>query len=794
MSEAPEADRRDPVARFLKDYRPPAGVPDELIGADGSVRPVWAGFIKRLASMTPERLASRMAHGDQYLRDAGVYYRRYGPQDTGQRDWPLSHCPLLVAEEDWSEIAAGLTERADLLERICADLYGANRLVEQGHLPASLIAQSPEWLRPLVGVTPRSGHFLHFVAFDIGRGPDGKWWVLSDRTQAPSGAGFALENRIATQRVYSDVFAAANVTRLAGFFRAFRDTMTGMLEEGEDRVGILTPGPLNETYFEHAYIARYLGFALLQGEDLTMHDGRAMVRTIEGLRPISVLWRRLDAAWADPLELNEGSQLGTPGLLRAIRDGRLTMVNALGAGILETRALMAFLPRLSQLLDGQPLRIPNIATWWCGQPSERAHVRSNAEMMMISPAQATGLAHETAAMASAEAEDIAAWIEREGPSLVGQERIHLSTAPAFVDGTLVPRPMSLRVYLARTASGWRAMPGGYARIGMTAEANDLAMQEGGRVADVWIIGRTTEPAETMQPAYSGAISRAPLAPLPSRAADNLFWLGRYVERAEHLVRVLRALHARLAETEAPDAPLLRRTAKYLDSFGCDMDQPVPEALVEAISAAFGSAGHVGDRFSVDGALALGDLTRTAEEFALRVEAGDDAARAMSVLLRKLSGFGGLVHDNMYRFSGWRFISLGRAMERASTMCACLAVFADAAAPEGALDLAVEVGDSLVTHHRRYAVATSRATVVDLLALDALNPRAVLCQFDHIEAHLAKLPGTGRHRPMSPLTRAVLRARTDLALQTPETLDSAALRRLEDEIREMSDQLTLAYLT
>ncbi|MDV7141527.1 circularly permuted type 2 ATP-grasp protein [Tropicimonas sp. TH_r6] len=782
----------DPLTRLLAGYLPQDGVPDELLGPDGLVRPVWVNFVRRLASMPEGRLAERISHGDRYLRDAGVYYRRYGQDDNAQRDWPLSHVPLLISEDEWSEISAGLAERADLLEKLAADLYGENRLVAEGHLPASLIAESPEWHRPLVGLRPRDGHFLDFIAFDIGRGPNGNWWVLCDRTQSPSGAGFALENRIATTRVYSDIFVSANVTRLSNFFRDFRDRLMGLRPGHRGRVGILTPGPLNATYYEHAYIARYLGFTLLEGDDLTVQDGQLMIRTIDGLQPISVLWRRLDSDWADPLELNEGSHLGTPGLLGAIRSGNVSMLNALGAGVLETRALMAFLPRLSELLDGRPLRMPNVATWWCGQESERAHVRANADAMVFSSAWATGLAHETGGV-TPPSTGLDSWIERRGAALVAQEQVQLSTAPALVDGALVPRPMTLRVFLARTEEGWVAMPGGFARIGRSEDSSAIAMQQGGQVADVWVIGQKTERAASLLRSDE-SFERSPPAALPSRAADNLFWLGRYVERSEHMVRVLRARHARLAESDMPDAPLPLFAARYLENLGCTSVEAVPSELVDSVSAALGSAGHVADRFSVDGMLALSDLTRTVREFSERVTPGDDAARAMGVLIRKLNGFAGLVHDNMYRFEGWRFLSIGRALERASTMSTCLAAFADPAAPAGALDMAVEISDSVMTHHRRYTVATNRATVVDLLALDELNPRSILCQLGDIDAHLAHLPGSGQHRQMTPLTRAVLRARTDLALQVPETVGTRALERLGDDIAEISDQLTLAYLS
>jgi uncharacterized circularly permuted ATP-grasp superfamily protein len=395
-----------------------------------------------------------------------------------------------------------------------------------------------EWLRPLVGVRPRSGRFLHFIAFEIARGPDGQWWVLGDRVQAPSGAGFALENRVATTRVFADHYAQANIHRLAGFFRAFRDTMNDLRGDTESRVGILTPGRLNDTYFEHAYIARYLGFMLLEGEDLTVEDGQVMVRTIAGLEPVSVLWRRIDAAFADPLELNEQSRLGVPGLVEAIRRGQMAMVNALGSGILETRALLAFMPRIAQALLDEPLKLPNIATWWCGQEAERAHVRAHADRMMIGEALSTRMLFDSedtthlGATLEENAIGVGDMLDQRDEMLVGQEAVTLSTAPVLVDGMLAPRPMSLRVFLARTPRGWRVMPGGYARIGRTQDATAIAMQRGGSVADVWVVSDKAVRNETLLPSPAAPSRRIRQSALPSRAADNLYWMGRYVERAD----------------------------------------------------------------------------------------------------------------------------------------------------------------------------------------------------------------------------------------------------------------------
>lgn len=778
-------------------YVPLRGVPDELVDAAGNIRPHWQPLATHLGAMSAEDLARRMARADQYLLDSGVFYRQYGSGQSTERPWPLSHVPVLIDEDDWSVMSAALMQRADLLEALMADLYGENRLVAAGHLPPALVAGNPEWLRPMVDVQPRSGHYLHFVAFELGRGPDGGWWVLADRTQAPSGAGYALENRVATSRAFSELYAEQNVHRLAGFFRDFRDALLGLRQDGDSRVAILTPGPMNETYYEHAYIARYLGFTLLQGEDLAVEDGRLMMRTVSGLRSAEVLWRRLDASYADPIELDPQSRIGTPGLVSALRAGGVTMVNALGSGILETRALMAFLPKLAPELLGARLAMPNIATWWCGGAAERAAVMKAPSRMVLSPALATGLPFErqgeTTLAASLAPETLAAQLAAQGAQLVAQEAVTLSTTPALVGGVLQPRPMTLRVFLARSGNGWQVMPGGFARIGATPDPTALAMQRGGSAADVWIMSRNPVSSVSMMQAAAGPYRRAAPGALPSRAADNLFWLGRYIERTEGILRLLRARNVRFAETGMAALPLLEAMDPLLTALGTDPEAAFPQGLLDALGSAIGSAGQVRDRFSPDAWSALADLEKTARRMADRVTPGDDAARAFSALLRKLAGISGLVHENMYRFFGWRFLTIGRVHERASGMLAALAVLADPDAPEGALDLAIEVGDSVLTHRRRFTVATSRDTVIDLLALDPLNPRSVRHQIDAMCEQVDVLPGAAQNGILSPLARAVLRCQADIATETPETLSTETLWGLRAHLATISDLLTEAYL-
>lgn len=780
-------------------YRALPGAADEMLDAEGKIRPVWQSFVAAIDRMSEHDLHERFARADRYLRDAGVFYRAYGAAGSSERVWPFSHIPVLIDEKEWNVLAEGLVQRADLLEAVVADIYSDNRLVEQGFLPPALVASNPEFLRPLVGVKPAGGHYLHFCSFEIGRGPDGNWWVLADRTQAPSGAGFALENRVATTRAFSDVYGESHVHRLASFFGAFREALQAHKQNRDDRIAVLSPGPANETYFEHAYIARYLGIMLLEGEDLAVVNGRVMVRTVAGLKPISVLWRRLDAAYADPLELNQNSHIGTPAMVQALRNGSVTFVNALGSGILETRAFLAFMPTICRHLLGEDLKLPSIATWWCGQKSEREHVARNLDRMVIGPAYSRlpffddngrsvlgSRLHGNSKLSTAE------WLDTEGSNLVGQEVVTLSTTPALVDGKLMPRPMSLRVYAARTRDGWQIMPGGFARIGSGNDVTAIAMQSGGSAADVWIVSEKPVDRTSLLPAEENFTRNMP-GSLPSRAADNLYWLGRYIERAEGALRILRAWHGRFAESADPKQPLLAYVTRYMTALDIDMERGVPESLLRNIDSAVYSASNIRDRFSPDGWLALNDLAKTARRFHDAVTRGDDASHAMTVLLRKLAGFAGLVHENMYRFTGWRFLTVGRFLERGLHMTRLLGHMTADDAPDGALDMLLEIGDNVMTHRRRYNVSTAKLTVTDLLALDPLNPRSILFQLNEIRTEVEQLPNAFTNGQMSPFYRETMRLHSGLAVMTPETMTPEVYAALERDLEKLSDLLANTYL-
>jgi len=779
-------------------YRTLWGGVDEMLAADGRLRPVWRRFVAMLDGLTATELAARFARAHQYMRDAGVYYRAYDTKGGArEREWPLSPLPVLIDADEWRQIGAGLVQRADVLERVVADLHGPQQLVADGLLPPELVAANPEFLRPMVGIRPRGGHYLHFCAFELGRGPDGRWWVLGDRTQAPSGAGFALENRVATVRAFPDLPEGVHLHRLAGFFRRFRDALLELADGQMGAIGVLTPGPNNETYYEHAWIARYLGFLLLEGEDLTVRDGQMHVRTVSGLQPVSVLWRRLDAAFADPLELRADSWIGTPGAVGALRAGALSMVNALGSGVVETRAMQAFLPRICEALTGGPLQLPGIATWWCGQPAERDEVIAQADRMLIGPAFSTRLPYEdpqaTLLGAQLDPDDRRALLHKlhsEGAQWVAQEAVRLSTTPIHVDGRLEPRPFVLRAFVARTPDGWEVMPGGFARIGAQADTRAIAMQLGGQAADVWVVGDRPVVRDTLLP--GSQLNRREAAALPSRAAENLLWLGRYTERSEAIARVLRAYHVRLAEIGDQPLPLLDVLGEYLDRIGIDVAEPIPSGLLRSLDGAATSAGRIRDRFSPDGWMALHDLSTTANRFGERVAAGDDASRAVTVLLRKLAGFSGLLHENMYRTTGWRFLEIGRRIERALQIAELLALLFHDDAPAGLQQALLEIGDSVMTHRSRYGVNAGPLSVLDLLALDGANPRSVMFQVEVLRHEFAQLPVAGVPRTMPAFARQAMRLHTELSTRDAGTLDAACLAGLSRDIAGLYEQLSQAY--
>src|SRR5713226_7174867 len=572
-SKARPGNRR--VAQWTRGYAGLPGIPDEYIAQDGTPRPVWTRFFDAFAELTPADIERRFGSADRHLREAGVTHR--APGETADRLWPLSHLPLLIGEADWQQLTAGIVQRAQLLELVLSDLYGEGRLVAENAVPAAAIAGSTEYLRSVCGIKPPGGRYLNLYAADVGRGPDGRWWVLGDRTQAPSGAGYALENRLVLSRAFTTLYKSMNVERVAPFFEAFRDSLRASADRDEPRIGLLTPGSFSETYFEHATLARYLGFLLVEGDDLAVSGDRIHIRTVAGLKRLDVLLRRVDSNSLDPLELDASSQLGVPGLIDVLRKNGVVVANMPGSGVMEARALLGFLPSLSRRFFGEDLKMPHIATWWCGQKSAREEVLSRLDRVAIEGAYGRGVpGFESngpvlaSQLPASERERLIAAINERGIDFVGQELVRLSTMPVWDQGRIAPRPFVLRVFAAATPNGWTIKPGSFCRIADQLDARAVSMGDGARAADVWVVSDKAVSTASLLPPMDTVRIRRIAGVVPSRAADNLFWLGRYLERAEATLRLVRALGTSQRDPGKGSSPVqhaLERIHRLLVTWG-----------------------------------------------------------------------------------------------------------------------------------------------------------------------------------------------------------------------------------
>src|ERR1700683_440593 len=546
------------IADLLQTLLPDLSSYNELAADGVNPRPHWSAFIDHIQALGSDELAHRWEHAERRIRENGVTYNIYTDPQGANRPLAIDPIPLLIAPEEWRFIEAGIVQRAHLLNLLLEDIYGPRRLITHGDIPPALLFANPAFLRPLTGVKVPSHSYLHLLGVDLARSPDGRWWVLADRTQSPSGSGYALENRTIVSDVLPDAFRTSNVRRLASFFRTQREVLLGLANSDRPRAVLLTPGPFNETYFEHSYLARYLGFTLVEGADLTVRDRRVFLKTVEGLQPVDVILRRVDDSFCDPLDLRGDSFLGVAGLVDAVAAGNAVVANALGSGVIETAAIMPFLPGLARKLLGESLKLPSVATWWCGQEYALDWVLDHLGEVVVKPAfPLRGMEPIFGSdLAKAEKQKIGDQLRARPYEYVAQEQVSLSTAPVWDHGHLYSRSLVLRTYVLNTGSGWLAMPGGLVRVA-GADGQVVSMPRGGRRQDAWGLG--DGPVNTfsmLRPRNQPVQLQHATVDLPSRAADHLFWLGRYAERAECITRLLRCLIPRVRRSSGPELKCL----------------------------------------------------------------------------------------------------------------------------------------------------------------------------------------------------------------------------------------------
>jgi uncharacterized circularly permuted ATP-grasp superfamily protein/uncharacterized alpha-E superfamily protein len=831
MSAPSETENIEQPARIFAGYSSMPGAYDEMAPAPGELRPHWKNFAESLERLGRQELGLRWENARRIIREHGVTYNVYGDPMGMDRPWELDLVPLLVPPAEWQKIESGLIQRSRLFNAILTDLYGQQQLLREGFLPPALIYANPNFLRPCHGLAIPRQNYLHLHATDLTRSPDGQWWVISDRTQAPSGAGYALENRIVLSRTLPDEFRDCRVQRLASFFRIHRDMLRSLAPHNRSNPSIvlLTPGPHNETYFEHDYLARYLGFTLIEGGDLTVRDCKVFIKTLEGLRPVDVILRRVDDSFCDPLELRGDSFLGVPGLVEAVRAGNVAIANALGSGLIESPAFMAFLPGLCRRLLGEELKLPSLATWWCGQERERQYVIDHLEQIVVKPAFGS-FAREPyfgAKMDSKERAELIALIQSRPDEFVGQEQAALSTAPVWLNDRLEPRPLVLRAYTTATIDdSFAVMPGGLSRVSMATGQPVVSMQSGGGSKDTWVL--TDGPVSTVSlltPSGQLIQSGPSSAELPSRVADNLFWLGRYVERLESALRLLRCVVVRMVDESGPDAsPELAALAQVLVRLDLlpkrfkervtlkDLEHEIllliykqdrPGSARQILGRLRGIASVVRDRFSSDTWSILNKLTIDARTRPRRIPLADSLS-VLNTVIVDLSAFSGMEMENMTRGLGWRFLDFGRRLERATQIVQLFrASVRSEVKPGSVLEPILEISDSVMTYRRRYFSGLQLPSVLELLLLDEGNPRALAFQINALRDHAAQLP----HDSSVPQLEQkrigemiVLLAHADLAALAQrsktglcETLDSL-LADFQVELGVLSNQLTHHYFS
>jgi uncharacterized circularly permuted ATP-grasp superfamily protein/uncharacterized alpha-E superfamily protein len=835
MSSHPEAKEHWP------NYTVSPSTYDEMCTTEGTVREHWRYLIDAFHTLGPGILEQRRQDTVRLLRDDGATYNVYGDPEGLNRPWGLDPIPMLVSSEEWATIESSLIQRAELLSLILNDIYGPRKLLKKGLLPPEVIYAHRGFFRACNTSCLPTQNPLVLYAADLARAADGQIWVISDRTQAPSGTGYALENRTVMSRIFPSLFRDSHPHRLASFFRKLRTTLTALAPQAKEypRIVILTPGPLNETYFEHVYLAHYLGYTLVEGSDLTVREGRVWLRSLEGLEPVDVLLRRVDDDYCDPLELRPDSRLGVPGLLEMVRRGKISVVNPLGCSVLENPALMAFLPTIAKYYFGHELTLPSVATWWCGQDKEMDYVLANLDRLVVRTIDRAGGALPILGnqLTQSELDELRSKIHAQPYRFVGQEQMNPSTVPLSVNGALEPRRAVVRAFLTASEDSFIVMPGGLTRV--TSDPNGVLVsnQTGAISKDTWVLASEPENKGSLWPEVKARLLRAELRePLSSRTAENLYWMGRYAERAEQAIRLVRNVYTRTNEfiqtddntTKSCLTILLRGlthlTMTYPGFAGVDSDrrmaQPKDEILdvilnghrvgtiVSNLKALLNSAYSVRDIVSTDTWRILGDIE--GELNRLENQTSSELAELqypLGRLITALMALTGLTTESMPRELGWRFLDSGRRIERAllaiSLERSTLVIETQKEMEVLLLESVLATAESLELYRRRYRNQVRFENVLDLLLHDENNPRSIAYQIKQLREHVAALPRQSK-RPLSEEAKLVLEASTLIELSdthefawiTPnsglrERLDQA-LSRLSHLISHASAAITQTY--
>ncbi len=753
---------------FLSSYAPPPSRYDEMVDGGRNPRPHWQAFLNHLATLPEESLGERRQFVHDAIASDGVSYNVYADPKGRARPWELDLLPLILPTSEWQLIATAVAQRARLLNGILNDLYGEQRLLAEGLLPPALVFGQRAFLWPAIGVAPQDGIAMHLYAADLARSPDGHWWILADRTGGPSGAGYALQNRMTISRALPDAFRELQIEPLAPFFTALQDTLYrgARGNTGETPLAVLlTPGPYNETYFEHSFLARYLGFPLVEGQDLIVRGDQVFLKTLRGLKRVHAILRRLDGDYCDPVELRADSALGIPGLLHAIRAGNVLVANSLGSGVLESGALSGFFPAISRRLFNEDLAMPGIATWWCGEAPALDYVIRNLEQLVIKPAYPTIRMEPIFGhtLDAAGRERLVDRMQGQPHAYVAQEHVQLSHAPTFGRETPLARPASLRVYAVATPNGYQVMPGALTRVAPTDGGDVVSMQWGGSSKDTWILAeKPVVRVPLRRPRLGAADVVGSAVDIASRVGENLFWMGRYAERCEAVARLLRAALVRVADA-SPQAMHSLRTLSSVsarmevlptsdssgdvntppassevarDFLAAAIDPSVPGGLVPNVLRLHGSANHVRERMSNDNWHVLSRLPARLP----KKDAGLGAAlESLDEVMMACVSLAGFAMDDMTRDESWQFLPMGRRLERLAHLARMISFVLTMQPNDRAesLEWLLEGANSIVTFRARYRRAPELLPVLHLVVLDETNPHSVAFQLRELAVALIR---------------------------------------------------------
>jgi uncharacterized circularly permuted ATP-grasp superfamily protein/uncharacterized alpha-E superfamily protein len=813
-------------------YAPPAGVFDEVFAAPQSPRTHWKRFLDVFQRVPAEVFAQRSTQADRLLIENGVTYNVFGDGKESQRPWRLDLLPVVVSSEDWDRLEQALEQRARLLDLVIRDLYGSQRLIRQRHLPPEIIYAHPGFVRPFHALRPETEPALLLYSAELARASDGQWWVMADRAEAPPGAGYALENRIVTSRTIPQLMHRVGVQRLAPFFIRLQNALKKRAPRpGENpRIVLLTSGTRHPHYFEDVYLARYLGLTLVEGGDLATRDDHVFVKTLGGLVQVDVIFSRGSEGGIDPLELGGGSPHGVPGLLQAIRKGHVQVANIPGCALIESPVFMAFLPALCRHLLGETLAAPSIATWWCGQAEHCKYVLGHLDQLVIKPAfERSGSDEFLPELLSREAvADLRARIAARPYDFVAQEKVARSAAPVWHNGTVRCGHVAVRTYLVSDETGFSLMPGGLIRIAPTIEPMELSITAGEGSKDLWVLADgPVEQVTLLVPEDQPVPLRRTGAMFPSRVADDLFWLGQSLDRADFLCRLLRSVVERLtaeSEEDQPELPVLVRALAYqgqiepgfaVDDFSGQLpaleeslpravfDSTEPRGITQAVSEMLRLASEARDWLSPD---AWRTIHQVATEFLFgNTQRRSDLADVLSTLnqvLVDLASVSGLIQDGMIRGPAWRFLDMGRRIERGrDTIGIVRSTLMTGQVPDKAvLRALVEVLDCRMTYRSRYLDNIQQNAVLDLAVTDETNPHSVAFQALSIADHVDALPQdlltplrTEEKRAAMAAVHAVRMLTPHQLTESPPSSVEAVLGTLEQQFRTLAETLTRKYL-